>query len=101
NVYGTHHHVSYWHSPEIFNPMHFHTMDKPRYPPFAYLPFGGGQRICIGNQFAMMVMQTVVCRLVQQFEFKVLRDFHPTIVAGITLRAKGGIHLLIKNRMDT
>lgn len=100
NIYGMHHQAANFSSPEVFNPGHFHTDNKVHHP-FAYLPFGGGQRTCIGKQFAMMVMQTVVCRLVREFEFEVPRGFIPVVVPGITLRAKGGIHLIIKNNLSS
>jgi cytochrome P450 len=96
NVYGMHHHPAYWNKPDTFDPSHFCARAKENVPPFLYLPFGGGQRLCIGHHFAMMVMQTVIVRLVHEFSFSVPAFFVPTIDANLTLRAKEGIQLVIQ-----
>lgn len=100
NIYGMNHHAGYWNSPELFLPDRFNTTIKERHP-FLFIPFGGGQRLCIGNLFAMMVMQTVVARLVREFEFAVPPGFKPLAQPNITLRAKGGIRLLVKHNMPS
>ncbi|MFN2438444.1 MAG: cytochrome P450, partial [Chitinophagaceae bacterium] len=94
NVYGMNTSSAYWHSPQLFNPDRFHN-NKEQRQPFTYIPFGGGQRVCIGHLFAMMVMQTVVCKLVREFEFDIPTGFKPVIDPNITLRVKGGIRLLV------
>jgi len=96
NVYGMHHHPAYWKEPEAFDPSHFCNEVQEGLPAFLYLPFGGGQRLCIGQHFAMMVMQTVVVRLVEQFRFLVPKNFVPKIDANLTLRAKESIQLFIQ-----
>ena len=93
NVYGMNRSARYWTSPELFNPARFENGDEQL--PFTFIPFGGGQRQCIGKLFAMMVMQTVICRLVHEFEFTVPAGFKPVTEPGTTLRAKGGIQLLL------
>ena len=96
NVYGLHHSENHWINVKEFNPSRFLEEEKKLIPPFSYLPFGGGQRLCIGHHFAMMVMQTVVAGLVATFEFRVPPGFIPKVDPNITLRAKDGIQLLIK-----
>jgi cytochrome P450 len=96
NVYGMHHNPGYWKNPEIFDPLHFCKEAKESLPPFSFIPFGGGQRLCIGHHFAMMVMQTVVVRLIQEFRFSIPGNTVPTIDANVTLRAKEGIQLYIE-----
>jgi cytochrome P450 len=96
NVYGMHHHPGYWKEPERFDPLHFCNEAKENLPSFLFLPFGGGPRLCIGNHFAMMVMQTVILRLVKEFSFSVPDSFVPAIDANLTLRAKQGINLYIQ-----
>ena len=96
NVYGMHHFPGYWEKPGEFYPAHFAPDNKKSLPAFSYLPFGGGQRLCIGHHFAMMVMQVVVIQLVLSFRFKVPEGFIPVIDPNLTLRAKEGIRLLIQ-----
>ncbi|MEP7376655.1 MAG: cytochrome P450 [Chitinophagaceae bacterium] len=95
NVYGMNHHQVYWNCPGTFDPSRFNN-NKEQSHPFAYIPFGGGQRLCIGNLFAMMVMQTVVCGLVREFDFEIPPGFKAIAEPNVTLRAKGGIKLLVK-----
>ena len=91
-----HHHPAYWDTPDNFNPEHFSTEQQAQRPQFVYVPFGGGPRLCIGNNFAMMVMQIVISRLCNHFEFSVPAGYKPVIEPNITLRAKDGIRLTIK-----
>ena len=95
NIYGMNHSSRYWTSPALFNPARFGD-ESERSHSFSNLSFGGGQRQCIGKLFAMMVMQTVVGLLVQEFEFEVPAGFEPVLEPGTTLRAKGGIQMHLK-----
>ncbi|MEJ7830636.1 MAG: cytochrome P450 [Segetibacter sp.] len=96
NIYGMHQHPGFWQTPDAFNPSHFNIEEQEQRPQFAYLPFGGGPRLCLGNNFAMMVMQVVVSRLSQHFEFDVPDGYVPKVEPNITLRAKDGIQLVLK-----
>ena len=96
NIYGLHHHPNYWEQPENFYPEHFSAAKEKSRPAFVYVPFGGGPRLCLGHNFAMLVMQSVLCRIVQAFEFVVPEDYIPAVEPNITLRAKQGIQLIIK-----
>lgn len=59
-----------WPNPEHFDPDRFAPgWEKERHS-YAYLPFGGGPRLCIGNQFALMEMQLLLAMLVQHFTFE-------------------------------
>lgn len=98
NVYGMHHNPAYWHAPNTFNPEEFLVAKEKLENSFAYIPFGGGPRICIGNRFAMMVMLVVVCRLIQKFDFEVPDGQQPVVIPGFTLRAKEDISLLVNMR---
>jgi len=99
NVYGMHRNPKFWNDADQFDPEHFNATNFSTAPPFSYLPFGGGQRLCIGNHFAMMVMQTVISTLVREFEFSVPEGFKPIPNPTITLRAKNGILLTLKKRI--
>ena len=96
NIYGMHRHPLFWDHPDEFDPNHFTAEKEASRAPFTLLPFGGGPRLCLGSNFAMMVMQVTVCRMVQQFEFTMPKNYTPEIEVNITLRAKNGIQLIKK-----
>ncbi len=98
NLYGLHHHHAYWTSPEIFNPSHFDPAEEVKRPPYVFIPFGAGPRLCIGHNFAMLVMQIVVGRMAKAFDLEISDDFFPKVEPNVTLRAKGGVHIHIKKR---
>ncbi len=96
NIYGLHHHPDYWERPEDFDPEHFNEINEKVRPAYVYVPFGGGPRLCLGYNFAMLVMQIVLCRITPLFEFSVPENYAPVVEPNITLRAKEGIQLIIK-----
>jgi cytochrome P450 len=98
NIYGLHHHPTYWQTPQTFNPSHFDKEAEQSRPPYVFIPFGAGPRLCLGHSFAMLVMKIVVTRLVMAFEFSVPEGYVPAIEPNITLRAKNGIPLIINKR---
>ncbi|MVM31542.1 cytochrome P450 [Spirosoma sp. HMF4905] len=60
-----------WPNPDRFDPDRFVPGGpKDQLHSYAYLPFGGGPRLCIGNQFALMEMQILLAMLVRSFELK-------------------------------
>lgn len=96
NIYGMNHSKTYWNDPQQFNPGRMHKNEQLTRNPFLFIPFGAGQRPCIGNLFAMMVMQVVVAKLVKEFDFEIPQGFRAIPEANVTLRAKRGITLIIK-----
>lgn len=65
---------------------------------YAYLPFGGGPRLCIGNQFALMEMQILLSLLVRTFDFGPVTNQPPTPQPLITLRPKRPLYLKLEMR---
>jgi cytochrome P450 len=66
--YVVHHLPAYWKNPEGFDPLRFTPENSAGRPTYAYLPFGGGPRRCIGFRFAMMQMQVILAALIQQVD---------------------------------
>lgn len=65
--YVTHRHPEFWEAPDVFDPERFTPERSAGRPQFAYFPFGGGGRQCIGKDFATVVSTQVVARLAQTF----------------------------------
>jgi cytochrome P450 len=77
--------------PEQFLPDRWTPEFKAALPPFAYVPFGGGPRRCIGESFAWMELVLVLCTIAQRWRLRVVPD-HPVVPQPvITLRTKHGI----------
>lgn len=95
-VYHIHHDPKIWDDAESFIPERFrkgNLKDKHR---FAYFPFGGGPRLCIGNNFALMEMQIVVAMMVTKFRFKHVEGHKVVLDPLITLRAKHGMQMHVE-----
>jgi len=90
-IYGLHHNPAYWENPETFMPERFATEQIKARHPFSYMPFGGGPRLCIGNNFAYMEMQLALAILLPKFKFETLNNRPPDLEGLITLRPKDGL----------
>ncbi len=90
-VYDIHHNPELWDEPEKFKPERFAPENAKKIPKYAYFPFGGGPRLCIGNNFALMEMQIVLATLAQRFDFTLVSPQKPEFDPLITLRSKTSI----------
>ena len=79
--------------PLRFDPDRFLPEREAKLPRFAYMPFGGGRRICIGNQFALMEGQIILNTLAQRIDMKLLSKKPIGVEPFITLRPKGGVRV--------
>ena len=86
--YITHRLPRLWNDPDRFDPSRFARDRVAALAPFAYFPFGGGPRQCIGNAFAMMEMILVVATVAQRYRLDVLADGPDGLSPGITLRPR-------------
>ena len=84
--YVTHRLPDWWDNPEGFDPDRFEPARVERLPPFAYFPFGGGPRQCIGNTFALMEMSFVLATLAQRCRLDLVPGERPLVRPSITLR---------------
>lgn len=69
-----------------------------RIPKYAYFPFGGGQRICIGQQFALMEANLVLATIVQRFRLHLTTAQDVAPWPSVTLRPRGGVQMRVENR---
>jgi cytochrome P450 len=81
----------FWDEPETFRPERWTAPATKQRPPFAYFPFGGGPRQCIGNSFAMMESVLVLATIAQRFCFRVVPGHPVEPLATFTLRPKAGV----------
>ena len=97
-TYFTHRHPEFWTAPEQFNPERFTEAEALKRHKFAYHPFGGGPRICIGNQFALMEATLILATLVQRFHLKPASAQPVEIDPTFTLRPKNGLTMKLVRR---
>jgi cytochrome P450 len=95
-----HRHPAFWPQPERFDPERFNPDDpavkeRPRY---AYFPFGGGPRLCIGEPFAWMEGVLVVATLVQRFRFNLAAQAQVEPQPSVTLRPRHGVSMILHAR---
>jgi len=85
-------------APLEFRPERWENGLAKQLPRFAYFPFGGGPRQCIGNQFALMEASLVLATLGQKFRFALVPGHKVTPLASITLRPRDGIRVRLEPR---
>jgi len=84
--------------PERFAPERWTAEFKASLPPFAYLPFGGGQRRCIGDQFAWTELSLVLATLAQRWKLRLVPGHPVAPQAVVTLRVKHGLKMTVHRR---
>ena len=88
----------FFEAPEAFQPERWREEEARKIPKYAYFPFGGGPRLCIGNSFAMMEMALILATIAQRFDFTLQEGVkvrpHPTF----TLRIEPGIPAPVRPR---
>jgi cytochrome P450 len=93
-----HHDPRWWPDPERFDPDRWAPGSTDTRPKFSYFPFGGGTRICIGEQFAWMEMTLVMAMLASRWRLRRTTERPVDIHAMISLRPKGPVMMSIARR---
>ncbi len=96
--YVTHRHPDFWEQPDLFDPDRWRPERSAGRPSFAYFPFGGGPRLCIGNNFALMEAQLVLATVAQRFRLRLARNFPVEPRPMVTLRPRNGIWMTLEPR---
>ena len=94
----THRHPDHWEDPEGFDPDRFspeRSADRHR---FAYFPFGGGPRLCIGNNFALMEAQLILATLMRDWRLDLVSGQRVAMEPLVTLRPKHGLRMTAHRR---
>lgn len=98
NQYTTHRHPEFWERPEEFDPERF-TPDKIKSrPKFSYFPFGGGARVCIGQNLALLEAQLAIATIAQRYQIDLLPGQNIVPDPTFTLIPKGVVAATITRR---
>jgi cytochrome P450 len=94
--YVLHRQPALWPEPERFDPERFSPERSAQRSRFAFLPFGGGQRLCIGNSFALMEATLITAAVLQRFRLRPLpgQPIEPEPL--VTLRPRGGLPMRLE-----
>lgn len=95
--YALHRRADYFSEPELFQPERFTQDYEKRLPRSAYIPFGAGSRICIGNHFALMEGQLLIAAIAQHATFDLVPGQHvvPDAVHNLALRPGGKVEVRV------
>jgi cytochrome P450 len=97
-INSIHHDERFWPEPEVFDPARFLPENLRSHHRSAYLPFGGGRRVCIGKTFAMIEATLVTALMSRRFVYD-LKPGHPVVPeATLTLRPRHGLKMIARRR---
>jgi cytochrome P450 len=88
----------YWDEPLKFKPERFAPELKNNIDRYVYFPFGGGPRLCIGNNFAIIEMQIILISMYRKYKFRLQPGFNVEAEPLITLRPKYGMVMKVEKR---
>ena len=97
-IYGLHHNPKVWENPEAFNPERFETEAKRKRHNYAHIPFGGGSRMCIGRNFALMEKQVVIIRVLQRYNLSLVPNHKVELLPSLTLKPRNGVKMVLEKK---
>ncbi len=92
--YVTHRHPAFWDEPDRFDPERFAPECSAKRPKYAYFPFGGGPRACIGSQFALTEAALILCTLAQRYRLRLIPGHPVEMQPLVTLRPRYGVKVV-------
>lgn len=86
----------FWDKPEVFDPERFSPERSVGRHPYAFMPFGGGPRRCIGEHFALLEAMLILVRCMQRYQLKMVEGYKVKAVSFITLRPLGQVPMHVQ-----
>jgi len=84
--------------PEVFRPERWEDGLMQKIHRYAYFPFGGGPRICIGNNFALMEASLILATIARKYSLKLAPDATIALLPTMTLRPAHGVKVILSRR---
>jgi cytochrome P450 len=97
-IHGIHHDARFWPDPEVYDPERFMPGRAHERHRSAYLPFGGGRRVCIGSSFALMETTLMTAMMSRRFVFDLVPGHPVEPEATLTLRPRKGVRMIARRR---
>jgi cytochrome P450 len=98
NMANIHHHPAFWDNPHTFNPDRWAADAAKRQHRLAFMPFGAGPRLCIGNNMALMEAHLLIAMIAQKYRLDLLPTTKVETEVAITMRHKGGLPMVLTAR---
>ena len=92
----THRHPQLWKNPNTFDPEHFSPQQSEKRLRYAYFPFGGGPRQCIGKSMALLEIQLVLPMILQHCRFNLAPGWEVKREPELSLRLQGGLPMQLR-----
>jgi cytochrome P450 len=93
--YVIHRDARFWPEPETFRPERW-LVDAPERPKFAYFPFGGGGRVCIGESFAWAEGVLMLAVMARKWRLEAVAGHPVELNPTVTLRPKQGLRMIVR-----
>lgn len=97
-IYAIHRHPDFWQAPDRFDPERFRPEASEERHRFAYFPFGGGPRQCIGNTFALMEAHLILAMIAQRYRLRLVPGSPVIPEPLVTLRVRDGLPMTLEGR---
>lgn len=98
SIYHIHRHTDFWAEPETFDPDRWTEGSGRREHQLSFMPFGAGQRLCIGNHMAMMEGTLLLAQIAQRYEPRLASAAPAVPDVGVTMTPKNGLPMTIHSR---
>jgi len=93
-----HRHKTLWRDPDAYDPGRFLPGEREKIDRYAYIPFGAGPRVCIGQAFAMQEGLIVLAHYLRGLRFDLMPGHRVELQQRVTLRPKFGMRMIARRR---